>query len=159
MLRACALQYRTSWDKSLPYAEFSYNNSYQKSLKMAPFEALYDRKCRTPLFWNQMGESQVFGPDVLQLVEKQVQTIRQNLKVAQSRQKSYADTRRDLAFEIGDFVYLKVSPMRGVKRFHTKGKFSPRYVGPFKIINRREVAYQQELPEQLSCVLDVFHVS
>jgi len=85
MLRACALQYGTSWDKSLPYAEFSYNNSYQKSLKMAPFEALYGRKCRTPLFWNQTGESQVFGPDVLQLVEKQVQTIRQNLKVAQSR--------------------------------------------------------------------------
>ena len=82
MLRACALQYGTSWDKSLPYAEFSYNNSYQKSLKMAPFEVLYGRKCRTPLFWNQMGESQVFGPEVLQQVEKQVQTIRQNLKVA-----------------------------------------------------------------------------
>ena len=128
---------------------------------MAPFEALYGRKCRTPLFWNQTGESQVFGPDVLQLAEKQVQTIRQNLKVAQSRQKSYADTRRrDLAFEIGDFVYLKVSPMKGVKRFHTKGKLSPRYVGPFKIINRRgEVAYQLELPEQLSGVHDVFHVS
>ena len=98
---------------------------------------------KPPLFWNQTGESQVFRPDVLQLAEKQVQTIRQNLKVAQSRQKSYADMRRrDLVFEIGDFVYLKVSPMRGVKRFHTKGKLSPRYVGPFKIINRRgEVAY------------------
>ena len=128
---------------------------------MAPFEVLYGRKCRTPLFWNQTGESQVFGPEVLQLVEKQVQTLRQNLKVAQSRQKSYADTRRrDLVFEIGDFVYLKVSPMRGVKRFHTKGKLSPRYVGPFNIINRRgEVAYQLELPEQLSGVHDVFHVS
>ena len=126
MLRACALQYGTSWDKSLPYAEFSYNNSYQKSLKMAPFEVLYGRQCRTPLFWNQTRESQVFGPEVLQQVKKQVQTIRQNLKVAQSRQKSYADTRRrDLVFEIGDFVYLKVSPMRGVKRFHTKGKLSP----------------------------------
>ena len=65
MLRACALQYGTSWDKSLPYTEFSYNNSYQKSLNMAPFEALYGRKCRTPLFWNQTGETQVFGPDVL----------------------------------------------------------------------------------------------
>ena len=83
------------------------------------------------------------------------------MKVAQSRQKSYADTRRrDLVFEIGDFVYLKVSPMRGVKRFHTKGKLSPRYVGPFKIIDRRgEVAYQLELPEQLSSVHDVFHMS
>ena len=144
----------------MPYAEFSYNNSHQKSLKMAPFEALYGRKCRTPLFWNQTGESQVFGLEVLQEAEKQVQTIRQNLKVAQSRQKSYADTRRDLVFEIGYFVYLKVSPMRGVKRFHTKGKLSPRHVGPFKIINRRgEVAYWLELPEQLSGVHDVFHVS
>ena len=86
---------------------------------MASFEVLYGRKCRTPLFWNQTGESQVFGLEVLQLAEKQVQTIRQNLKVAQSRQKSYVDTRRDLVFEIGDFVYLKVSPMRRVKRFHT----------------------------------------
>ena len=111
MLRACALQYGTSWDKSLPYAEFSYNNSYRKSLKMAPFEVLYGRKCRTPLFWNQTGESQVFGLEVLQQAEKQVQTIRQNLKVAQSRQKSYADTRRrDLVFEIGDFFISKIHP-------------------------------------------------
>jgi hypothetical protein len=92
MLRVCALQYGTSWDNSLPYAEFSYNNSYQKSLQMAPFEALYVRKCRTPLFWNQTGESQVFGPDVLRNAEKQVRMIRNNLKAAQSRQKSYADT-------------------------------------------------------------------
>ena len=70
MLRACALQYGTSWDKSLPYAEFSYNNSYQQSLKMAPFEALYGRKCRTPLLWNQTGETQVFGPDVLRHAEQ-----------------------------------------------------------------------------------------
>jgi hypothetical protein len=72
MLRACALQYETSWDKSLPYAKFSYNNNYQQSLKMAPFEALYGRKCRTPLFWNQTGESQVFGTDVLRNTEDQV---------------------------------------------------------------------------------------
>jgi hypothetical protein len=161
MLRACALQYGTSWDKSLPYAEFSYNNSHQKSLRMAPFEALYGRKCRTPLFWNQTGESQVFGPEILRDAEEQVQTIRQNLKAAQSRQKSYADTRRrDLEFKIGDYVYLKVSPMRGVKRFSVKGKLSPRYVGPFKIMDRRgEVAYQLELPENLSGVHNVFHVS
>jgi hypothetical protein len=82
MLRACALQYGTSWDKSLSYAEFSYNNSYQKSLKMAPFEVLYGRKCRTPLFWNQTGESKVFRPEVLQEAERQAQTMRQNLKVA-----------------------------------------------------------------------------
>ena len=92
MLRAYALQYGTSWDKSLSYAEFSYNNSYQKSLKMAPFEALYGRKCRTSLFCNQTGESQVFGPEILKDAERQVQTIRQNLRVAQSRKKSYANT-------------------------------------------------------------------
>jgi hypothetical protein len=161
MLRACALQYGTSWDKSLPYAEFSYNNSYQQSLKMAPFEALYGRKCRTPLFWNQTGETQVFGPDVLRDAEEHVRKIRENLRVAQSRQKSYADNRRrDLAFEVGDYVYLKVSPMRSVKRFNMKGKLAPRYVGPFRVLNRRgEVAYQLELPESLSGVHDVFHVS
>jgi hypothetical protein len=80
MLRACALKHGRSCDKSLPYAEFSYNNSYQASLKMAPFEALYGRKCRTPLYWNQTGESQVFGPEILQEAEKQVQIIRENLK-------------------------------------------------------------------------------
>jgi hypothetical protein len=85
MLRACALQYGTSWDKSLPYVEFSCNNSYQQSLKMAPFEALYGRKCRTPLFWDQTSESQVFGTDVLRNAEDQVRVIRENLRVAQSR--------------------------------------------------------------------------
>jgi hypothetical protein len=161
MLRACALQYGTSWDKSLPYAEFSYNNSYQKSLHMTPFEALYGRKCRTPLFWNQTGEGQLFDPDVLKNAKKQVRMIRNNLKAAQSRQKSYANTRwRELTFEVGDYVYLKVSPMRGVKRFNRKGKLASRYVGPFKILERHgKVAYQLELSESLAGVHDVFHVS
>jgi hypothetical protein len=131
MLRACALKYGKSWDKSLPYAEFSYNNSYQASIEMAPFEALYGRQCRTPLFWSQTGESQVFGLEVLKDAEKQVHMIRDNLKVAQSRQKRYADKRRDLSFKIGDFIYLKVSPMRGTRRFKVKGKLAPRYVRPF----------------------------
>ncbi|KAK3129330.1 hypothetical protein QOZ80_6BG0477810 [Eleusine coracana subsp. coracana] len=161
MLRACALKYGKSWDKSLPYAEFSYNNSYQASIEMAPFEFLYGRKCRTPLFWNETGENQVFGSKILQEAERQVKIVRENLKVAQSRQKSYADHRqRDLSFEIGDFVYLKVSPMRGVRRFKVKGKLAPRYIGPFKILDRRgEVAYQLELPSHLTDVHDVFHVS
>jgi hypothetical protein len=94
MLRACALNIGRSWNKSLPYAEFSYNNSYQASLKIAPFEALYGRKCRTPLYWNQTQESQVFGPEILQKAKKQVQIVRENLKTTQSRQKSYADNRR-----------------------------------------------------------------
>jgi RNA recognition motif-containing protein len=145
----------------LTYAEFSYNNNHQKSLKMAPFDALYGRKCRIPLFWNQTGETQVFGPDVLHNAEKQVRMIRDNLRVAQSRQKSYADIRRrELSFKVGDYVYLKVSPMRNVRRFNMKGKLAPRYMGPFKILERhREVAYQLELPESLSGVHDVFHVS
>ena len=150
MLRACALKDGQSWDKNLPYAEFSYNNSYQASLKMSPFEALYGRKCRTPLFQNQIGESQVFGPDILREAEQQVQQIRDTLKTAQSRQKSYADNRRrELIFNEGDFVYLKVSPMRGMQRFKLKGKLAPRFIGPFKILSRRgEVAYQLELPPQ-----------
>jgi hypothetical protein len=94
MLRACALQYRRSWDKSLPYAKFSYNNSYQESLKIPPFEMLYGRRCWTPLFWNETGERKVFRPDVLEEAEKQVRMVRENLCVTESRQKSYADHRR-----------------------------------------------------------------
>jgi hypothetical protein len=161
ILRACALKYGKSWDKSLPYTEFSYNNNYQASIKMAPFEALYGQQCRTLLFWSQTGESQIFRPEVLKDAEKYVQMIRENLKVAQSRQKSYADKRRrDLSFKIGDFIHLKVSPMRGTRMFKVKGKLAPRYVGPFKIISHKgEVDYQLELPPQLSDVHDVFHVS
>jgi hypothetical protein len=118
MLRACALQYGMSWDKSPLYAEFSYNNSYQESLKMTPFEMLYGRRCRTPLFWSENGERKVLGPDILQEAEKQVRMVRENLRVAQSRQKSYANhKRRESSFEVGDFVYLKVSLMRGLRHF------------------------------------------
>jgi hypothetical protein len=109
MLRACALKHGGSWDKSLPYAEFSYNNIYQASLKMSPFEALYGRKCRTPLYWDQTGERQFFGPKIIQEAEEQVWIIRENLRTAQSRQKSYANTRRrQLEFEEGDHMYQRV---------------------------------------------------
>jgi hypothetical protein len=128
---------------------------------MAPYEALYGQQCITLLFWSQIEESQVFRPEVLKDAEKQIQMVHESLKVAQSQQKSYADKRRrDLSFEIGDFVYLKVSPMRGTHRFRVKGKLAPRYVEPFKIIDRKgEVAYQLELSPQLSEVHVVFHVS
>jgi hypothetical protein len=157
MLRACALQDQSEWDKKLPYAKFSYNNSYQASLKMSPFQALYGRSCRT----NQPGEKQVFGPDILLEAEENIKMVRENLKIAQSRQRSYADTRRrELSFEVGDFVYLKVSPIRGVRRFGVKGKLAPRYVGPYQILAKRgEVAYQLSLLEGLAAVHDVFHVS
>jgi hypothetical protein len=117
MLRACALQDQLGWDKRLPYAEFSYNNNYQTSLKMSPFEALYGRNCRTPLHWDQPGKRQVFGPEILLEAEENIRMIRENLKAAQSRQRSYADTgRRELSFEVGDYVYLKVSPIRGINQ-------------------------------------------
>jgi hypothetical protein len=94
MVRAWAIKDGKSWDKCLPYVEFSYNNSYHKSLKMSPFEVLYGQKCKTPLFWNEPGENQVFGLEILQEAERQVQVIRENLKLTQSRQKSYAGHRR-----------------------------------------------------------------
>ncbi|WVZ80100.1 hypothetical protein U9M48_027604, partial [Paspalum notatum var. saurae] len=139
MLRACALTYSIKWDECLPLAEFAYNNSYQKSLEMAPFEALYGRRCRTPLNWSEPGERVTFGPDVVTQAEEQVKFIQSNLKSAQSRQKSYSDKRRrPLVFEKGDHVYLKVSPMR-------------EKCGP--------VAYRLELPPHLAAVHDVFHIS
>jgi hypothetical protein len=161
MLRACALQDKMGWDKRLPYLEFSYNNSYQASMKMSPFEALYGRNCRTPLHWDEPGERQVFGPDILLEAEENIRMVRENLKAAQSRQQSYADTRRrELSFEVGDYVYLKVSPIKGTKRFGVKGKLAPRYIGPYQIQARRgEVAYQLSLLENLSAVYYVFHVS
>ncbi|WVZ90112.1 LOW QUALITY PROTEIN: hypothetical protein U9M48_036442 [Paspalum notatum var. saurae] len=161
MLRACAIQYGTSWDKCLPYAEFSYNNSYQASLKKSPFEALYGKRYRTPLFWNQTSEKQVFRPNIIQDAEQQLRIVQENLRVAQSRQRSYADVRRrDLSFKVDDHVYLKVSPMRGICRVNMKGKLAPRYIGPFKILEKKgEVAYRLELPPSLSGVYDVFHVS
>jgi hypothetical protein len=113
------------------------------------------------LFWKETGEWKVFGLDILQEDEKQVCMVRENLRVAQSRQKSYADhRRRELSFEVGDFIYLKVSPMRGLHRFKVRGKLAPRFIGPFKILEKRgEVAYQLVLLPQLSDVHDVFHVS
>ena len=103
----------------------------------------------------------MFGPDILLEAEENIKMVLENLKIAQSRQQSYADTtRRELSFEVEDFVYLKVSPIRGVRRFRVKGKLAPRYVGPYQILARRgEVAYQLSLPEGLSAVHDVFHVS
>ena len=110
MLRACALDYGSSWDDNLPYAEFSYHNSYQASLKIAPIEALYGRRCRTPLMWDEVGDRQLFGPDFIKESEEKVKLLRDRLMVAQSRQKSYADSKRkEVVYEIGDRAYLHVS--------------------------------------------------
>jgi hypothetical protein len=145
----------------LPFTEFSYKNSYQASLQMAPFEALYGRKCHTPLNFSETGESQVFGPDIIKDAEEQVQLIRNCLKATQSRQKSYADSRwRPLAFQVGDFFYLRVTTLKGMQHFHVKGKLAPRYIGPYKILEcHGEMSYKLELPPKLSEFHDVFHVS
>lgn len=161
MLRACVLAYSVKWDECLPLAEYSYNNSYHESIKMTPFEALYGRRCRTPLNWSEPGEKYFFGPNLVKEAEEKVQVIQLNLQVAQSRQKSYADRRRrSLIFHIGDHVYLKVSLMKGATRFGVKGKLAPRYVGPFQVFERcGPVAYKVQLLENLSAVHNVFHVS
>jgi hypothetical protein len=161
MLRTCVLEFPQKWDDCLPLGEFSYNNSYQESIKMAPFEALYGRRCRTPLNWSEPGERWYFRPDLVKETEAKVQRIRHHLKEAQARQKSYVDKRRrPLFFQVKDYVYLKVSPMKGVNHFGVKGKLEPRYIGPFLILEQcGPVAYRLQLLETLSAVHNVFHVS
>ncbi|XP_071727227.1 uncharacterized protein [Rutidosis leptorrhynchoides] len=161
MLRACVIDFGNGWDKYLPLAEFSYNNSYHASIKAAPFEALYGRKCRSPICWNEVGDRQLTGPEIIHETTEKIVQIKERLKTARSRQKSYADVRRKpLEFQIGDMVMLKVSPWKGVIRFGKRGKLNPRYVGPFKIIERiGPVAYRLELPQQLAGVHNTFHVS
>jgi hypothetical protein len=155
------LHYGKNWDKCLSLIEFSYNNSYQSSLKMAPFEALYGRRCRTPLSWSQAGEREIFGPNLVLEAENKVRVIKKNLEAAQARQKSYHDKRRKpLQFEVGDHVYLKVSPTKGVQRFGIKGKLAPRYIGPYEIKETcGPIAYQLKLSPHMAAIHDVFHVS
>ncbi|GJV09470.1 putative reverse transcriptase domain-containing protein [Tanacetum coccineum] len=140
MLRACVLDFGGSWDVHLPLVKFSYNNIYYFSVRYAPFEALYGIKCCSPVMWAE---------------------IKDRLKAARDRHKSYADKRRKpLEFSVGDYVLLKVSPWKGVVRFGKKGKLAPRFVGPFEIIEKvGPVAYQLDLPEELNGVHDTFHVS
>nr|XP_016469633.1 PREDICTED: uncharacterized protein LOC107791981 [Nicotiana tabacum]XP_016470271.1 PREDICTED: uncharacterized protein LOC107792561 [Nicotiana tabacum]XP_016499849.1 PREDICTED: uncharacterized protein LOC107818358 [Nicotiana tabacum] len=131
MLRACVLDFKGNWDDHLALIEFAYNNSYHSSIKMAPYEALYGRRCRSPVGWFEVGETELYGPDLIHQAIEKVKVIQERLRTAQSRQKSYSDVRRrDLEFEVGDWVFLKISPMKGVMRFGKKGKLSPRYIGP-----------------------------
>ncbi|GJS22763.1 putative reverse transcriptase domain-containing protein [Tanacetum coccineum] len=134
MLRACIIDFRNGWEGHLPLIEFSYNNSYHASIKAAPFEALYGRKCRSPVCWAEVGDAQLT---------------------------SYADLRRKpLEFQVGDRVMLKVSPWKGFVHFGKRGKLNPRYIGPFKVLAKvGTVAYRLELPQQLSRVHSKFHVS
>lgn len=173
MLRACALDFNTSWDKQLYLIEFAYNNSYQSSIGMAPYQALYGRKCRSPLFfdledwrWTKQEDLKKrprrgVQPKFVQDAIEDVKLIKQRMKAAQDRQKSYADRRRrDLEFEVGDRVFLKASPRKGFARIGKGGKLSPRYLGPFDVLERiGEAAYRLDLPPSLTGIHNVFHVS
>ncbi|GKF19349.1 putative reverse transcriptase domain-containing protein [Tanacetum coccineum] len=137
MLRACVIDFGGSWDVHLPLAEFSYNNSYHTSIRCTPFEALYGRKCRSPVLWAEIGEGSLIRPELVQEMTNKVVAIKERLQAVRDRQKSYADNRRkSLEFEVGDRVMLKVSPWKGVVHFGKKGKLAPRYVGPFEILVR-----------------------
>ncbi|KAK2403361.1 hypothetical protein QL285_052808 [Trifolium repens] len=161
LLRACVLDDRGSWDDVLPLIEFTYNNSFHASIGMAPYEALYGRRCQTPLCWYQDGESMIVGPEMVQQTTDKVRKIRAMMKVAQDRHKSYADRRRrPLEFEEGDHVFLRVTPTTGVGRALKAKKLTPKFIGPYQILERvGKVAYRIALPPVLSLIHDVFHVS
>ncbi|KAL6226009.1 hypothetical protein ACLB2K_004857 [Fragaria x ananassa] len=128
---------------------------------MAPFEALCGKQCRTPLCWNEVGERELCGTEIIPDTNEKIKVVRNRLKAAQSRQKSYADVRmKDLEFQVGDWVFLKLSLWKGVVRFGKCGKLSPRYIGPYEIIERvGYLAYRLALPPELSRIHNVFHVS
>ena len=160
ILRACVMEFRESWDTHLALMKFAYNNSYQANIDMAPFEALYGRKCRTPVCWDEVGERRLVGPELVQITLEKVNVVRDNLKIARDRHRSYADNhRRDLQFEIGDRVFLNISPWKGVLRFGKQGKISPRFIGPYEIVSKvGPVAYRLKLTPELSRIHDTFHV-
>ena len=159
MVQACVLDYKGSWEEHLPLVEFA--NSYQASIQMAPYEALYGRICQSPICYIEVGESSIIGLDLIRDTSEKVGLIRQRLLTTQSRQKSYADRRRrPLDFEVGDQIFSKVIPKRGVVRFDKRGKLAPRYIEPFKILERLgTITYLLALPPSLSSVHEVFQVS
>nr|GEU39511.1 reverse transcriptase domain-containing protein [Tanacetum cinerariifolium] len=161
MLRVCVLDFKGSWDVYLPLVEFSYNNSYHSSVRCAPFEALYGRKCRSPIIWAEVGEGQLIGPELVQEPTEKISQIKDRPKVTRDRQKSYADKRmKPLEFGVGDYILLKVSPWKSVVHFGKKRKLAPRFVGPLEIIEKvGPMAYRLDLHEELNGVHDTFHVS
>ncbi|KAL8133741.1 hypothetical protein AgCh_008979 [Apium graveolens] len=161
MLRVCVLDFKGNWDEHLPLIEFSYNNSYHASIGMPPYEALYRRKCRSMLYWDEVGEKKVLGPELVQQTKDAIVLIRKRLEAAQDRQRKYADIhRKDMDLEIGALVLLKVSPWKGLVRFGQKGKLSPRFIGPFEVLKKvGKVAYEIALPPQWQHIHNAFHVS
>ncbi|GJW05054.1 reverse transcriptase domain-containing protein [Tanacetum coccineum] len=161
MLRACVIDFGKGWEKHLPLVEFSYNNSYHASIKAAPFEALYGQKCRSPVCWAEVGDVQLTRPKIIHETTEKIVQIRQRLQAARDRQRNYANVRRKpLELQVGDRVMLKVLPRKGVIRFGKRGKLNPRYIRPFKILERiGPVAHKLKLLEELSNVHSTFHVS
>ncbi|GJU19501.1 putative reverse transcriptase domain-containing protein [Tanacetum coccineum] len=160
MLRAYMIDFGKGWVNYFPLVEFSYNNSYHASIKAAPFEALYGPKCRSPVCWAEVGQVQLTGPEIVQETIEKIIQIKQRMQLARDRQNSYADLKRKpMEFQVGDNVMLKVFPWKGFVRFDKRGKLNPRYVGPFKVLEKvRSVSYKLELPEELSRVHNTFRV-
>jgi len=161
LLRTCILDHLGAWDEVLPLIEFTYNNSFHASIGMAPYEALYGRRCRTPLCWYQDGETVLVGPELLEQTTEKVRMVRDRMLASQSRQKAYADRRRrPLEFAAGDHVFLRVTRTTGVGRALRSKKLSPKFLGPYQITRRiGPVAYEIALPPQLANLHPVFHVS
>ncbi|KAI0493363.1 hypothetical protein KFK09_023479 [Dendrobium nobile] len=161
LLRLCVLDFSGSWEDHIPLIEFAYNNSFQSSIGMAPYEALYGRKCRTPLTPTSFGDRQALGATFADETAQKIILIRERLKAAQDRQQKYYNQKhRFVEFQVGDFVYVKVSPMKGVSRFGQVSKLSPRYVGPFEVLERiGKAAYKLLLSDSMPDVHNVFHVS
>ena len=161
LLRSCMLEFGGNWEDLLPLVEFTYNNSHQATIGMASYKALYGRKCRTLIYWEEVGERKLLEPEMVQLTTDKVRVISKRMKEAQDRQKSCANNRRrPLEFQVGDKVFLKVTPWKGIIQFGVKGKLALRYIGPFEIKERiGSVAYQLELPAYLDKIHNVFHVS
>ncbi|GJV10329.1 reverse transcriptase domain-containing protein [Tanacetum coccineum] len=161
MLRTCAIDFGKGWVNHFPLVEFSYNNSYHTSIKAVPFEALYGRKCRSPVCWAEVGEVQLTSPEIVQETTEKIIQIKQRMQAARDRQKSYVDLKHKLIeFQVGDKVMLNFSPWKGVIRFGKRGKLNPSYVGPFKVLEKvGSVSYKLELPQELSRVHNTFHVS
>jgi hypothetical protein len=160
MLRMHVMHQPKKWEDYLPLVEFAYNNGYQASLKISPFEVLYGRQCNTPVSWSNPVNKISFAPDMLKETKQQVTQIKQNLKVAQNQQKSYADQKRTpREFQTGDHVYLIIKPRRSSLKMGACAKLAPQYCGPFEVLDRvGPVAYQLALPHTVK-EHNVFHVS
>ncbi|KAK8958304.1 hypothetical protein KSP40_PGU004152 [Platanthera guangdongensis] len=161
MLHMCVLDFRKQWEDHLYLVEFAYNNSYQASIEMSPFEALFGRRCRTPLSWLETGESELYKSQEVEDATSLVRTIRERLLIAQDRQTKYYNAKhRNAEFAVGDWVYLKIKPFKGVSRVRRLKKLNPRYLGPFEVLERiGEAAYRLRLSVELSGLHDVFHIS